>query len=279
MSEQIIQWRGTPGIGDAMQGLNMAHRWSYGNNQKVILEIHWEHGPDFLYHPDDPETIVKRTNWIHSKYHGKERVKVDHHFNSDTFRYRYWDLQKVRVNFVDREIVDQRERDGKTGAWYNANWLFRREEFIAAKPKKIVFFNSRMNAEPPRRWKRFVEPEHWVEIMRRMKEDWKYNVVEITYRTPITVAYQQIQNADAVICYDGMWHWIGRNFCKPMIIPSKEGITSYATPNALKAKDIDIFFEWLQSKEYFENETFPLMKMQAKKIYDKTVREIKYVKN
>lgn len=277
MSEQIIQWRGTPGVGDAMQALNVAHRWSYGEKRKVVLEMHWEHGPNFRYHPDDPETIIKRMNWIHTKYHQKERVQLTHCYNSDMFRYKFWDTKKVRVNFVDRDIVDEDERTGKTGAWYNANWLFKRSEFVAAKPKKIVIFNSRKNAEPPRRWKRFVEEEDWLELIRKMKDDWKYTVVELNYRHKIEVAYKQIQSADAVICYDGMWHWIARNLCKPMIIPSYEGITSYATPNAIKAKDRDTFLNYFKSKEYFENVSFVDMKTRAKKEYDKHCKDIGYV--
>ena len=30
--------------------------------------MHWEHDEDFLYHPDDPETIIDRMNFIHPKY-------------------------------------------------------------------------------------------------------------------------------------------------------------------------------------------------------------------
>jgi hypothetical protein len=31
-----------------------------------------------------------------------------------------------------------------------------------------------------------------------------------------------------------MWHYIARNFCKPMVVVSPEGITTYHTPQALK---------------------------------------------
>ena len=277
MSEQIIQWRGTPGVGDAMQMLNVAHRWSYNNHQRVNVEFHWEHGENFLYHPDDPETIVQRTNWIADKYHQNDRVKITHVFKSDRFQYKFWDKQKVRINFVGRDIVDQQERTGQTGAWYNAGWFFKKEELIGTKPKKIVVFNSRKNAEPPRIWKRMVDGDDWIELMRKMREVWEYNVIELTYRHPIETAYRQIQNCDAVICYDGMWHWIARNFCKPMIIPSKEGITSYATPNAIKAKDRDTFLEYFKTQKKFEEESFPKMKEVALKQYHKTQREIRYV--
>lgn len=274
---QIIQWRGTPGVGDAMQIINVALRWSFANRQKVILEIHWEHGPNFLYHPDDPETIIQRTDWIYKKYHQNERIDLVHVYNSDMFKYKFWDLNKVRVNFVNRDIEDTAERSGKTGAWYNPGWLFEAKEFKTAKPKKIVVFNSSKNAEPPRRWKRFVTDEEWNNLIKKMRDEWGYNVIELTYRHPIETAYRQIQNCDAVISYDGMWHWIARNFCKPMIIPSYEGITSYATPNALKAKDSKTFHDWLQSKEHFEKDTFPRMQERADELYNKTVKEIKYV--
>ena len=73
-----IQWRGTWGVGDSMRGLNTAHQYAYDTNQEVNLEIHWSHGEDYLTHPDDPETIVERTDWIHTRYHQQERVTVSY---------------------------------------------------------------------------------------------------------------------------------------------------------------------------------------------------------
>ena len=70
----------------------------------------------------------------------------------------------------------------------------------------------------------------------------------MTYRTPIEKAYNEIKTARYVVSYDGMWHYISKNFGKPHIIPSKEGVTTYNTPNAVKIHFGDDF------KKCFEEE-------------------------
>ena len=71
---------------------------------------------------------------------------------------------------------------------------------------------------------------------------------ELTYRTPIEKAYNEIKTARYVVSYDGMWHYISKNFGKPHIIPSKEGVTTYNTPNAVKIHQGEDF------KKCFEEE-------------------------
>lgn len=56
----IFKGKGTPGIGDAMFYMNIAHRFAYDNNVQVELQLHWDHDKDFKYHFEDPETIVER---------------------------------------------------------------------------------------------------------------------------------------------------------------------------------------------------------------------------
>ena len=87
MSDEKVTWRGTHGVGDFMQALNCCYRYSYDTDKVINLEMHWEHDEDFLYHPDDPETIIDRMNFIHPKYFESERVEVTHVFNSDKYYY------------------------------------------------------------------------------------------------------------------------------------------------------------------------------------------------
>lgn len=277
--EQIIQWRGTIGVGDSMQALNVCHYWSRKNKSRVRLQMNWNHGKDFIYHPDDPETIIHRTNFIHKKYFQSDRVILEHVYNSPNFKFRFWDYGKVRVNFVGLNIHDQGSRNGQAGAWYAADWLFDHKEFVKPK-KKIVVFHHGNNAEPPRRWKRILEYKDWVRAIDIMKSWGEYDVVELNYRTPISVAYKQIQECEFVVCYDGMWHWIARNFLKPMLIPSYEGITSYNTPNAIKAKDKKTFFEMLDPDlNKFRLNTLPILQKRVDEWDKKTKARIKYVQD
>ena len=51
-----------------------------------------------------------------------------------------------------------------------------------------------------------------------------------------------------------MWHYISKNFGKPHIIPSKEGVTTYNTPQALKihfGKDFKKAFKITNQVETF----------------------------
>jgi hypothetical protein len=61
-----------------------------------------------------------------------------------------------------------------------------------------------------------------------------YDVVELCYRTPIREATYHINTCDFIICYDGMWHYIAKNFMKPMIVSSQDMITTYHTRHALR---------------------------------------------
>jgi hypothetical protein len=41
-----------------------------------------------------------------------------------------------------------------------------------------------------------------------------------------------ISNCEATVGYEGMWHFVAKNFWKPMIIFTKDNITNLHTPNA-----------------------------------------------
>ena len=47
-----------------------------------------------------------------------------------------------------------------------------------------------------------------------------------------------------------MWHYISKNFGKPHIIPSKEGVTTYNTPNAVKIHFGDDFKKCFEEDQY-----------------------------
>ena len=227
-----VRWRGTWGVGDSMNALNVCHNYCFRNKTKVNLEMHWEHDEFYYHHPKDPETIVQRTDWIHSHYHRQDDVTLTHVFNSDLF-------PKGNLNNLDgkhRYYFDS-EAYNPTGAPPN-DWIFRRTSFVERR-KKIVIWTPTFNTEKPRTWKRFLTNDDWSGIIKLLSwEGWI--TCELTYRTPIRDAFKQISEADFIVCYDGMWHYIARNFGKPMFVPSWEGVTRYNTPQAITRPLINI---------------------------------------
>lgn len=220
-----VRWRGTWGVGDAMQALNCCHNYSFHNKKKVNLEMHWEHGEDYLHHPDDPETIIQRMEWIHNQYHRQDDVTLTHVYNSDLFEHGNVNPN----NKKDRFYFDSNAFDPKESA--PNDWVFKPEAFVPKK-KKIVIWTPHYNSEPPRKWKRFLTKDDWGVIISSLRwEGWI--LVELTYRTPIKDVFKQIQEADFIVCYDGMWHYIARNFGKPLFVPSWEQITYFNTPQAV----------------------------------------------
>ena len=221
-----VRWRGTWGVGDFQHALNVCHNYCFDNKVKVNLEMHWSHDENYKPHPDDPETIVERMEWLHNKYHRQDDVVVTHVFNSDLFPSGNVNPDKSKPRF----FFDSNKFD-PTSAPPN-DWIFKPEEFVKKRPK-IVIWTPAYNSEPPRSWKKFLTIDDWSDIISLLRWD-GWILVELTYRTPIKDAYKQIQEADFIVCYDGMWHYIARNFGKPMYIPSWEGITDYNTPQCIR---------------------------------------------
>lgn len=231
MSE-TVKWRGTPGVGDFMMALNVCHNYAFKNKKKIVLEMHWEHEEDYLHHPKDPETIIQRMEWIHTKYHRQDDVTITHVYNSDLFESGAFNNKPDKDRFYFGSGA-YKDNDAPPN-----HWIFKKEEFVPKK-KKIVIWTPTYNKEPPRSWKRFLTNDDWYGIIKMLLwEGWILQ--ELTYRTPIEEAYRHIQESDFIVSYDGMWHYISRNFSKPMFVPSWEGITAYHTPQAVRRPRIDI---------------------------------------
>ena len=253
---ETVKWRGTWGVGDFMQALNVCHNYSFENKTKVNLEMHWEHGEDYLHHPDDPETIIQRMEWLHGQYHRQDDVTVTHVYNSDLFPHGNVnpDRNKKRWYFDSGAYSDDKLPSN--------DWIFKPEVFTPKK-KKIVIWTPHYNSEQPRAWKRFLTNDDWSDIISLLRwEGWI--LVELTYRTPVRDAFKQIQECDFIFCYDGMWHYIARNFGKPMFIPSWEGITGYNTPQAVTRPSKNSVFDFIKdgNKEFEPNLTWMKAKSQ-----------------
>jgi len=267
LSSELITWRGTPGVGDFMWALNSAHRYAADKGlRKVNLEMHWEHGEDYLHHFEDPETIIERMDFIHNFYLQKERVQVHHAFNADG-RYCDWRYADDVVDDGNGERRVAAINRNKNRFWFqfgeytdepggqipDNNWLFRPDSFQKRVNNRIVFWRPLFNAEKPRTWKRTFTNDDWERALRNLRSQ-GFECHELSYRTPASEAMYLISTARLVICYDGIWHYAAKNFATPLAVVSGEGVTKYHTPNALRLRP-DLSYEdknvwwWLDRME------------------------------
>jgi hypothetical protein len=219
---KVLNWGMTYGMGDAMMALNCAYRWSEEEAHKLQLNLHWFHNKDHLHHCEETETIIERTDYINGLYL-KSNVEVNHIINSDQTQFKRsgngkFDWFKPRKNR------------------YTNNWTFDPSVFLPTDEKKVVLWRPLYNAQVPRLWKRSVTNDNWDLVIYKLKE-MGYNVVELCYRTPIREATYHISTCNFVVCYDGMWHYIAKNFWKPMIVSTLDEITRYHTRHALPIAD------------------------------------------
>ena len=260
---ELVTWRGTPGIGDFMWALNCVHNYCYNNNKKVTLEFHWEHNKDHLHHFEDPETIIERLEYLHNFYHRKDDVKIVHVYESDG-RYKDWKFSDDLVSENDGSVRIAAIRRKKSRFWFesgeyldeeeseipNSDWIFREDSFREIDKRKIVIWRPTFNAETPRTWKRQLTNNQWDDIISKLRQEGLYTV-ELTYRTPVSEALYHISTCRQIVCYDGMWHYVARNLCSPMVVISTEGITKYHTPQCVRAnphdtEEINIFW-WIDN--------------------------------
>jgi len=273
LTSELVTWRGTPGVGDFMWTLNSCHKYVADYElEKINLEMHWEHGEDFLHHFEDPETIIERMNYIHNFYAQKERVHVHHIFNADG-RYADWRYEDdvVHEDNGDRRVAaiarDKNRFWFQSGAYSDKpgetipenDWIFRKDSFQERVDNRIVFWRPLHNAEKPRTWKRQFTNDNW-EAMLSMLRAQGFECIELSYRTPVSEVMYLISTARLVICYDGIWHYVAKNFATPMAVISDEGVTKYHTPNALRLsptkgwRDKNVWW-WMDHMEDLFNHT------------------------
>jgi len=243
---ELVTWRGTPGVGDFMWALNCCHKYAADNNvRKINLEFHWEHGEDYYHHFEDPETIIERCNYIHNFYYQQERVQIHHVFNAQG-RYRDWKFEDDVVLETNGErrilaIKNSKTRfffqsglygDETGGTIPDSSWIFRKSAFQDYAPNRIVFWRPTWNAEKPRTWKRLFEKDDWDKLIQHFT-DKGFDMHEVSYRTPVREVMHLIATSRMVICYDGIWHYVAKNFARPLAVISGEGVTKYHTPNAV----------------------------------------------
>ena len=239
----VFRGRGTPGIGDAMMYMNVAHLYAYKNKTNVELEIYWNHSEDFLYHFEDPETIIERVDYLHQFYLHKDLVNITHKFNIIDNN-----LEKYRMTLNGKSCIQYKTPEGKILKGLNSTWAFDPKFKLPTIKNKVVVWRTLFNAETPRRWKLLQGDSH-IKLLRGNR----FNVIELDYRTPIREVMWHINTCEFVVCYDGMWHYVARNFFKPMMVQSHNTITRTNTPHAIRADDVhtlDDYIETLDVKQW-----------------------------
>ena len=233
MNGLTLQCKTTAGVGDFMYALNKSYMASWRTGVKFNVEFHWKHSKDHLHHYEDPETIIERFEYIHPYYINNDRLNISHHFNSygvpslETKRFKMTGELKQALNDNFKRVVNG-----------SAEWMFR-ETHLPKDDKKVVIWRPLFNAEEARLWKRVVTNDMWENVI-DILERHGYNVVELTYRTPIREAHYHIATCNFIVCYDGMWHYIAKNYYKPMIVASRSAITKLHTPHALMLHDQEV---------------------------------------
>lgn len=231
-----IRWKTTVGIGDSMYGLNIAFMRAMVNQKPTNFELHFFHEKEYVHHFEDPESVYQRFEYVRKRYMWPDMVQVTPVFDSSDTK-----LYKQFYEGVTRR---------KNSELYRY-WSFDPTLQTYSEPYKIVLWRPTFNAAqqcvghkiPLLDWE-------WQRLIDRL-QDFGYNVVEIGYRTPISEVMYHIRTCECCISYEGMWHYVTKNFFKPHIVFSDAGITRWHTPAAvmINQKSNRIFWEEFKNIE------------------------------
>lgn len=227
--KDTISFRGTAGVGDFQYALNVAFMRAFLNQKPTNLTMHWFHDKDFLYHYEDPETIIERFDYSYNQMMWKHLVNVEHVFESNkrkVWRRRYYNVSP--------------NADKKTFGFFNV-WPWSDRIDSTPIPFKVTLwrptFNGHQNVENGKMpW----DITEWEQLILAL-EVLGYSVQEIDYRTPIREVFYHLRTADLCIAYEGMWNYVAKNFYKPTIVIGAVSITNKHTPfaRALPLKEIN----------------------------------------
>lgn len=193
----VINWRSKEGYGDFITGIGYAYSSTIKYDRPVHIVFHWPNPKDHLLSLEDKESIFYRFEYIKDFMRPAENVTISHEFSSVP-EYRF--------------INELEEFNPLHGLWYPKNEV--KEEHGL-----VVFWSSQHNLEFPGYHK---DPlyDHWNVIIKQLKSI-GYNVVEITYRTPISEVMDLMSRCEFGIGYEGMIHQLFKFMWKPLIVASK----------------------------------------------------------
>lgn len=222
-----VDWKGTPGVGDILFGLNSVHMMVHMIRKRrplaqMTMNVHWNHSKEYLHHFEDPETIAERAEYLHNFYHDKDAVRMNHIFDSKDE-----EIQEIRHRGLQRV-------EGPTVVLHGLpSWMFRKDAWSTQQQNnKVVFWRPLFNKDAPRGWKRTFGTTEWEKIIRILEKK-GFELTELTYRTPVSEALYHIRTCRFCIFYQGMWHYIAKNLCKPTIVLGHNPILKVHDPQAI----------------------------------------------
>lgn len=192
-----IQWRSNEGYGDFISGLGYSHSSVIKYQRPVNITFHWPNAREHLFSDKDNETIFFRFEQILAELKPVDGLTINHVFNS---------VPKFRF------INQLEEFNPLHGLWYP-------KEIVEQKNNLVLFWSSKHNVTFPGYDK---DPCHdsWEEIIDALRCD-GYDVIEITYRTPIKEVISLIKTCEFGIGYEGMVHQLFKVFWKPLIVATR----------------------------------------------------------
>lgn len=220
-----LLFRGTSGINDCLMGLNTAYFLSHMLQKQIHLHFYWWHDEDYLFHCEDPETIIERTNYLESFYLNYGSVKVSHFSNVD-------------VDFFNKDLhinIERGDRLGTQTALSGVNSWFMNDKVsyeTKVNPNLIVLWRPIRAIGTVREEKLSYDNEYWNGVIWMLKHN-GFEVQEIDYRTPIREVMYLIPRCAAVIGYQGLYQYISRNLYKPSIIVADHVLIRNHNPHAV----------------------------------------------
>lgn len=192
-----IEFKSNEGYGDFITGLCYAHGATVKFQRPVHLVLHWPNPKNHLLSEIDQETIFYRFEYIHNLLKPAQGLTIEHRFESVP-AYRFVN------NFYEFEPLH--------GLWY------------LNKPQEtqyglVALWSSRHNLEFPGYNKDPLYDE-WDSITNNLEAE-GYQVVELTYRTPVAEVMDVISKCEFGIGYEGMVHQIFKFVWKPLVVASK----------------------------------------------------------
>jgi hypothetical protein len=192
-----IEWRSNIGYGDFITGLGYAHSATLKYQRPVHINFHWPHAKDIKQREDEPETLYERFNHILDYMKPVDNLTISHTWDSVP----EW-----------RFINELEEFNPLHGLWYP-------KQEPPVEKGLVVHWSSRHNLKFPGYHKDPVY-DHWPAVVDKIKS-LGYNVVEVTYRTPIIEVMDLMYRCEFGIGYEGMIHQLFKFLWKPTIIASQ----------------------------------------------------------
>lgn len=236
MKKFNIEWRAAEGYGDFITGLGYAHASTIKYQRPVHINFHWPNPKGYLLSNIDREPIYDRFNHILSYMRPVENLTISHEFSS-----------KPRFRFIN----ELEEFNPIHGLWYTKD-----KEKI--RKGLVVFWTSKHNLKFPGYHK---DPlyDYWDQVRTNLEKE-GYDVIEITYRTPIIEVMKLITTCEFGIGYEGMIHQLFKFTWRPIVVASQRvKLSRLLAPQAkIVSKPEDLLYNHIthhiaQSKKNIKN--------------------------